>query len=98
MHVVLWYDEKGGEALAEPHGDLSVHVDSEGLKAFLETTHGVVLKGAGVLAQVHTSDLRHTQTAHRDETWRGLRDNITGLSGRYISVFKKYHLIMSFHV
>lgn len=68
MQVVLRYIDKGGKALAEPHGDLPVHVDSKGLKAFLETTHGVVLESAGVLAQVHASDLRHTQTAHRDET------------------------------
>lgn len=79
MHVVLGYVEKGGQALAEPHGDLSVHVDSKGLKAFLETTHGVVLKSAGVLAQVHTADLRHPQTAHRDETWRRYRTSL-GLS------------------
>lgn len=69
MHVVLRYVDKGGKALAEPHGDISVHVDTEGLKAFLETTHGVVLKSAGVLAQVHMSDLRHAHTAHWDETW-----------------------------
>lgn len=68
MHVLLRYVDKGGEALAEPHGDLSVHVDGEGLEALLETTHGVVLKSAGVLTQVHTSDLRHSQTAHRNET------------------------------
>lgn len=57
MHVVLRYVDKGGQALAEPHGDVSVHIDGKGLKAFLETTHGVVLKTAGVLAQVHTADL-----------------------------------------
>lgn len=70
MHVVLGYVDKCGKALAEPHGDVSVHVDGEGLKAFLETTHGVVLKSAGVLAQVHAPDLGHAQTAHGDETWR----------------------------
>lgn len=68
VHVVLWYVDKGGEALAKPHGDLSVHVDGKRFKTFLQTTHGVVLEGAGVLAQVHTSDLRHAQTAYRDET------------------------------
>ena len=73
MHVVFGYVDKGGKALAEPHGDLSVHVDTKGLETFLETTHGVVLKSAGVLAQVHATDLRHTQTAHRDETWRGVK-------------------------
>jgi len=69
MHVILGYVDKGGKTLAEPHGDVSVHVDAEGLEAFLETTHGVVLKSAGVLAQVHMSNLRHADAAHRDETW-----------------------------
>lgn len=73
MHVVLGNIDKCRKTLAEPHGDLSVHVDSKGLKAFLETTHGVILKSAGVLAQVHTSDLRHAQTAHRDETYRRVK-------------------------
>lgn len=68
MHVILRYIEKSGQTLAEPHGDISVHVDSEGLKAFLETTHGVVFKSAGILAQVHTANLRHAYTAHRDES------------------------------
>lgn len=70
MHVVLRHDDEGGQTLAEPHGDLPVHVDSEGLEALLQATHCVVLEGAGVLAQVHASDLRHSQAAHRDETWR----------------------------
>lgn len=68
VRVVLRYVEKSGEALAEPHGDLSVHVNSEGLKTFLETAHGVVLKGTGILAKVHPSNLGHTQAAHRDKT------------------------------
>lgn len=83
MHVVLGYVDKGGKALAEPHGDLSVHVDSEGLKPFLETTHGVVLKTAGVLSQVHTPNLRHAQTAHRDETWRRVKGHWLVLPGQY---------------
>lgn len=43
MHVVLGYVDKCGKELAEPHDDVSVHVDSKGFKTFLETTHGVVL-------------------------------------------------------
>ena len=70
VHVLWWHIDKGGEALAEPHCDLPFHVDSKGLKAFLETTHGVILESTGVLAKIHTSNLRYTQTAHRDETWR----------------------------
>ena len=77
MHVVLGYIEKGGQALAEPHGDLSVHVYTKRLKALLETTHGIVLKGAGVLAQIHMANLRHAETANWDETWR----EITHISG-----------------
>lgn len=73
MHVILQYVDKGGEAFAEPHGDLSVHVDSKRLKAFLETTHGVELESVGVFAEIHTSDLGHTQTAHWDKTWRRVR-------------------------
>lgn len=69
MHVVLGYIEKGGQTLAEPHGYLPVHVDSKGLEPFLETTHGVILKSAGVLAEVHTADLRHSKAAHGDEAY-----------------------------
>lgn len=67
--VVLWHIDKGGEAFAEPHGDLTVHVDSEGFEALLQATHGVVLKGTGVLPQVHTTHLGQAQTTHWDKTW-----------------------------
>lgn len=76
--------DKGGEALAEPHGDLSVHVDGEGLEPFLETAHGVVLKGTGILAEVHTSDLGHTQAAHGDETWRTFTSGIRKEKGAQV--------------
>ena len=79
--MVRWYDDKGGKALAEPHGDVSVHVDGEGLEALLEAAHGVVLKSAGVLAQVHMTDLRHAQTAHGDETCREGEGTFVGLPG-----------------
>lgn len=68
VHVVLRHVDKGGQALAEPHGDLPVHVDGKRLEALLQAAHRVVLEGAGVLAQVHATDLGHSQTAHRDET------------------------------
>lgn len=95
MHVLLRYVDKGGEALAEPHGDLSVHVDGEGLKALLETTHGVVLKSAGVLAQVHTSNLRHSQTAHRNETCeiKGFGAKLLGLSVQYLDKISCSHVV-----
>lgn len=67
MIVVLGHVDEGGQPLAEPHGDVAVHVDGEGLEALLESTHGVVLEGAGVLAQVHAADLGHGHATHRDE-------------------------------
>lgn len=103
MHVVLGYVEESGQALAEPHGDLSVHVHTKGLKAFLEATHGIVLESAGILAQIHMADLRHAKTANWDETWR-VRTRSLYLSvpictkrsclsavDLYISGFKSYH-------
>lgn len=70
MVVVLGDVDEGRQAFAEPHGDLSVHVDSEGFEALLQATRGVVLKAAGVLPQVHTANLRLGQTTHWDEAWR----------------------------
>ena len=70
VRVVFGHVDEGGQALAEPHGDVAVHVDGEGFESLLEATHGVVLEGAGVLAQVHAADLGHAQTAHRDEACR----------------------------
>lgn len=66
--MVLWHVEEGGQAFAEPHGDLTVHVDSERLEALLQTTHGVVLESAGVLPKIHAPHLRKTQTTDGDET------------------------------
>lgn len=54
--------DKSRKALAKPHGDFSVHVDSKWLKSFLQATHGVIFEGTGILAQVHTSNLGKAQT------------------------------------
>lgn len=62
-----WHIDKRRKAFAEPHSDLSIHVDGERLKTLLKATHGVVLKGAGVFAQVHTANLREPKTANWDE-------------------------------
>ena len=67
--VVLGHVDEGGQALAEPHGHLPVHVDGEGFKSLLEATHGVVPEGAGLLAQVDAPHLGQTQAAHGDESW-----------------------------
>ena len=69
--MVFWHVDKGGQTLAEPHGDFSVHVDGKRFKSLLQTTHGVVAEGTGVLAQVHAPHLGQTQAAHWDEPWRG---------------------------
>lgn len=66
--MVLWHIDKGRQTLAEPHGDFSVHVDSKGFEAFLKATHGVVLEGASILSQIHTTHLRQAKTAHWNET------------------------------
>lgn len=67
VHVVLRHVDEGGQALAEPHGDVPVHVDGEGLEALLQAAHGVVLEGAGVFTQVHATHLRQAEAAHRNE-------------------------------
>lgn len=65
--MVHWHIDECRKAFAEPHSDLSVHVDSERLKTLLKATHGVVLEGAGIFAQVHTANLREPKTANWDE-------------------------------
>lgn len=55
--VVLRHIDKGRQTLAEPHGELTVHVDSKGFKSFLKATHCVVLEGASIFPQVHTTHL-----------------------------------------
>lgn len=62
MIILFGNIDKSWEALAKPHGDLPVHVDSKGLKSFLQATHGIIFEGTGILAQVHTSNLGKAQT------------------------------------
>lgn len=58
------------QAFAEPHGDVSLHIDGKGLEAFLQATDSKIAQAADVLAQVDPTHLRETQTTHRNETWR----------------------------
>lgn len=52
------------QPLAEPHGDISVHVDSKRLVAFLQATDGEVLERADIFTKVHLPHLTHAQTAY----------------------------------
>ena len=70
MRVFCRNRDELGQALAEPHGDVSLHVDGEGFKALLKATDGEVAQAADVLAQVEPANLRQAQTTHRDKTWR----------------------------
>lgn len=65
--MVLWHVYKSRQTLAEPHGDLSVHVDRKRFESLLEAAHGVVLEGAGVLPQIHTAHLSQAEATHRNE-------------------------------
>lgn len=67
VRMISRHIDELGEALAEPHGDVSFHVDSKGFKPFLQPTDSEVLKTAHVLTQVDPADLRQSQTAHRYE-------------------------------
>ena len=68
--VVVRDRDELGQPLAQPHGDVSVHVDGEGLVALLQATDGEVLQGAYVLAKIHPAHLTNAQTAYRDEPFQ----------------------------
>lgn len=57
--------DKLGKAFAEPHGNVSFHVDSKGFKSLLQATDGKITKTADILTQVDPADLGQAQTAHR---------------------------------
>lgn len=58
------------QALAEPHGDVPLHVDSKGLEALLQATDGEVAEAADVLSQIEAPNLGQAQTADWDEACR----------------------------
>lgn len=58
VRMILWHVDKCREVLAEPHGNVSVHVDSKRLKALLEAAHGVKLEGTGICPKIHAANLR----------------------------------------
>lgn len=69
MGMVCRDRDELGQALAEPHGDVSFHVDSKGLKSLLQATDGEVTQTADVLAQVDPANLRQAQTANWNKAW-----------------------------
>lgn len=64
MVVVFRHIDEGGQTLAEPHSHLPVHVDGEGLKPLLQAAHSVIFEGAGILPQIHATNLSQAETAH----------------------------------
>jgi len=71
MRMVHWYRHKLGQAFAEPHGNISLHVDGKGLETFLQATDCEVTQAAHILAKVDTAHLGHPQTAYRYEPCSG---------------------------
>lgn len=59
---------KLGQAFAEPHGNVSLHVDGKGLKAFLKAADGKEAQAADILAKINPSNLGQAQCTHWDET------------------------------
>lgn len=68
--VVFWHVDKSRQTLAEPHRDLSVHVDSKGFKSLLKATCCVVLEGASIFPQVHATHLSQTETTNWNKSWQ----------------------------
>lgn len=71
--MVIGYIDELWEALAEPHGNVSFHVDSKRFKPLLQATDGEVAKTADVLSQVDPADLGQAQTTNRYEAWKSLK-------------------------
>lgn len=72
--VVLGHVDKSGQTLAEPHGDLPVHVDGEGFETFLKPAHGVILECAGIFAQIHASYLCQAEAADGNKPCSPVRE------------------------
>lgn len=66
--VIVRDRHKLRQPLAEPHGHIPVHIDSERFITLLEATDGEVFQDADVSAKVHPAHLTHPQTAHWDKT------------------------------
>lgn len=69
MRVVCGRINELWKALAEPHGNISFHVNGKRFKSLLQATDGKVTKTADILAEVDPADLGQTQTAHWYEAY-----------------------------
>lgn len=72
MRVVCRCINELWKALAEPHGNISFHVNGKWFKSLLQATDGKVTKTADILAQIDSADLGQTQTAHRYEAYSSM--------------------------
>lgn len=70
VRVVIRDRNELRQAFAEPHGDVSLHVDGKRLEAFLQATDSEIAQAADILTQVDPPHLREAQTTHRDKTYR----------------------------
>lgn len=70
MIVVSRHWDELRQTLAEPHGDVSLHVDGKRFKSFLQSTNGEIAQAANVLSQIDAAHLRQAQCTHRDEPWQ----------------------------
>lgn len=68
--MVSWYGNILREALAEPHCDVSFHVDGKRFESLLQSTYRKVAEAADVLTQVDPAHLGQAKTANGYEAYR----------------------------
>lgn len=68
MTVISGYRHKLRQTFTEPHGYVSLHIDSKRFKSFLQATDGKVAQAADILPKVNPPNLRQPQGAYWDKT------------------------------
>lgn len=68
MIVIVGYRHELGQTFTEPHGDVSLHVDGERFKTFLQATDGKVAQAADILPEINPANLTQAQCTHWDKT------------------------------
>lgn len=67
MIVISGYRHKLRQTFTEPHGNVSLHIDSKRFKSFLQATDGKVAQAADILTKINPSNLRQAQGTHWDK-------------------------------
>lgn len=81
MWMIFWDVDKRWEAFVELYRNISVYVDSERFKVFLQVVYGIKFEGIGIYFEIYAVNLRQFQRVDGYKVCRTAKESLVLVCG-----------------